>query len=78
MAGQRDGAIYSVSIHLARRRDLDVKLDQAIDAAIDAVNGHPGLGILVSRHDRQTLTVELSEEAPHRTIVERDLRTHHP
>lgn len=50
----------------------------SIDTAIDAASGHPGLGILVSRHDRQTLTVELSEEAPCRTIVERDLGTPTP
>jgi len=78
MAGQREGAMYSVSIHVARRRDLEVKLDKAIDAAIEEASGHPGLGILVSRHDRQTLTVELTGEVPYRTIVERDLRTHRP
>lgn len=77
MPSQPDGAIYSVSIHLARRRDLEKKLDQAIDAAIEAASGRPGLGILVSRHDRQTLTVELTKEVPYKTIVERDLRTHH-
>jgi hypothetical protein len=75
MTGREHPPVYAVSIRLARRQDLEAELDRAVDAAIEAASSHPGLGIRVSRHDHQNLTVELTGEVPHGTIAEFDLRT---
>lgn len=48
-------------------------LDAAVDAAIQTGIDHPGHGILVTRHDFQMFTVELSKAVQQGTISELDL-----
>lgn len=61
---------YAVQVMITQRRELENQLDLAVDAAIrEALNG-PGHGVLVTRHDNKTFTVELSHEVPPGTISE--------
>ncbi|KRE76675.1 hypothetical protein ASG79_17775 [Arthrobacter sp. Soil761] len=77
MLDKRKTNLYSVAIHLAHRRDLDTKVDKAVAAAIEAASRHGRQGILVSRQDHRTLTVELSDTVPYGQIKEVDLRWQH-
>jgi hypothetical protein len=61
---------YAVKVRITQRRDLENQLDLAVDAAIREALNSPGLGVLVTRHDNKTFTVELSHEVPHGTISE--------
>lgn len=63
-----------IVIRAAGRRELDEKLDLAVEGVIGRVGTMPGLGILVSRQDHGTVTVELTDQVEPRTIIERDLR----
>lgn len=67
---------FSILIHVAGRRELDERLDRAVEGAIGRARSNPaiGLGILVSRHDHETVTVELTDQVEPGTIIERDLR----
>ena len=58
---------------IADRKDLDHKLNVEVDAAIQKAFGSLGQGVLVTRHDRETFTIELSADVPHGTILELDL-----
>lgn len=61
---------YAVKVRITQRRNLESQLDLAVDAAIREGLNSPGRGVLVTRHDHQTFTVELSPEVPHGTISE--------
>jgi hypothetical protein len=61
---------YGVKVRIAQRRDLENQLDLAVDAAIREALNSPGRGVLVTRHDHKTFTVELSDEVPQGTITE--------
>jgi hypothetical protein len=67
---------FSIFIRAAGRRELDERLDRAVEHAIGRAfnRPEPGLGILVSRHDHRTVTVELTDQVEPGTIIERDLR----
>jgi len=61
---------YAVKVRITQRRQLENQLDLAVDAAIREALNRPGRGVLVTRHDHQTFTVELSPEVPQGTITE--------
>ena len=61
---------YAVKVRITQRRDLENQLDVAVDAAIREALNSPGRGVLVTRHDHQTFSVELSHEVPQGTITE--------
>lgn len=61
---------YAVNVRIAHRKELESKLDRAVEGAIREALKEPGRGVLVTRHDHQTFTVELSPEVPHGTISE--------
>ena len=61
---------YAVKVRITQRRQLENQLDLAVDAAIREALTRPGRGVLVTRHDHQTFTVELSPEVPQGTITE--------
>ena len=63
---------YSATFTVTERQELDARLDREADAAI-AVAGRLGAGVVVTRHDSRTFTVELSPEVPAGVIFERDL-----
>jgi len=65
---------YSVKITVTDRRDLDKQLDIAVDKAVQHALRRPESGVLITRHDNQNMTVQLSTEVPFGTILERDLR----
>jgi hypothetical protein len=64
---------YTVKVRITHRKELENELDRAVEGAIRKALKNPGRGVLVTRHDRQTFTVELSHEVPHGTISEFDL-----
>lgn len=61
---------YAVKVRITQRRDLENQLDVAVDAAIREALKSPGRGVLVTRHDHNTFSVELSHEVPQGTITE--------
>lgn len=64
--------VYSKTFTVAERHELEAALDKETEAAIAAAT-LLRTGILVTRHDAQTFTVEASHEAPPGQIHERDL-----
>ena len=69
---------YAVKVRITHRKELEAELDRAVEEAIQAALKYPDRGVMVTRHDHQTFTVELSHEVPHGTISERqrsDLKT---
>lgn len=67
---------YTVSVTITRREDLERQLDLASGKAIREAQVSSNRGILVTRHDHGSFTVELSAEVPYGTTIERDLRAH--
>ncbi|MGT2464091.1 hypothetical protein [Sinomonas atrocyanea] len=63
---------YSKTFTVAERHELEAVLDKEADAAIAAA-ACLGTGVVVTRHDARTFTVEASREAPPGLIHERDL-----
>ncbi|UZX03059.1 hypothetical protein F8G81_10970 [Arthrobacter sp. CDRTa11] len=61
---------YAVEVRISHRNELEDELDQAVEGAIREAHNAPGHGVLVTRHDDKTFTVELSHEVPHGTISE--------
>lgn len=61
---------YAVKVRITHRKELENKLDRAVEGAIQEALKEPGCGVLVTRHDRQTFTVELSHDVPPGTISE--------
>lgn len=61
---------YAVEVRITHRKELENKLDRAVEGAIQEALKEPGCGVLVTRHDHQTFTVELSRDVPHGTISE--------
>src|SRR5439155_22586189 len=51
---------YAVKVRISHRKELENKLDRAVERAIREALKEPGRGVLVTRHDHQTFTVELS------------------
>jgi hypothetical protein len=68
-----DHAHYAVQVRIDHRRELQNELDRALEEAIREALKNPGPGVLVTRHDHRTFTVELSRDVPHGTITELDL-----
>lgn len=65
---------YSIRLTVPDRESLDLELDRTVDEAILAALEDRGRGILVTRHDHDSFTVELSTEVPFGITLERDLR----
>jgi hypothetical protein len=65
---------YSKTFTVAERHELEDALDREAAAAIAAAS-RLGVGVVVTRHDARTFTVEASSEAPPGSIHERDLFT---
>ncbi|MBT2533013.1 hypothetical protein J7E83_12960 [Arthrobacter sp. ISL-48] len=63
----------AVEIRINNRNELQDELDQALEGAVREALKNPGRGVLVTRHDHRTFTVELSLDVPHGTISELDL-----
>jgi hypothetical protein len=62
---------YHVEVRITDGRELETELDRAVEEAIQEALKNPGRGVMVTRHDHQTFTVELSQDIPHGTISER-------
>ena len=73
MTGQHR-LIPPVSLSILDRAHLEDELDRAVDTAIQKAQSSPGRGILVTRHDHSTFTIEVREDVPQGTITEHDLR----
>lgn len=67
------GSQYPVTIHASDRNHLDAELECVVDGAIRTALANPGRGVVVTRLNYKTFTVELSTEVPHGITVERDL-----
>ncbi|WP_334173206.1 hypothetical protein [Sinomonas sp.] len=63
---------YSKTFTVADRHELEAALDREAEAAVAAAS-RLGTGVLVTRLDARTFTVEASREAPPGLIHERDL-----
>ena len=61
---------YGVKVRVTQRNELEDELDRAVEGAIQEALKNPGRGVLVTRHDHETFTVELSNDVPHGTISE--------
>lgn len=61
---------YAVKVRITHRNELEYELDRAVEGAIREALKNPGRGVLVTRHDHQTFTVELSPDVPHGSISE--------
>lgn len=70
----QEASPYTISITIDRREDLEHHLDLAVGQAIRKAHASPNRGILVTRHDHSSFTIELSAEVPYGTTIERDLR----
>lgn len=66
---------YSATLRITDRRDLESNLDQAVADAIRRALVNPGKGILVTRHDHETFTIELTDCVEAGLIREADART---
>ena len=64
---------YDVTVKISQRKELEDELDRAVEGAIQEALKNPGCGVLVTRHDHQTFTVELSREVPQGMISEKAL-----
>lgn len=64
---------HAVKLRIADRKDLENELNAEVNAAIEKAIRNPGQGLLVTRHDRETFTIELSGDVPQGTIHELDL-----
>ncbi|MDR7158121.1 hypothetical protein [Arthrobacter sp. BE255] len=67
------GIRYDVMVRISQRKELEDELDRAVEGAIQEALKNPGCGVLVTRHDHQTFTVELSREVPQGMISEKAL-----
>ena len=65
-------SIHASRIRIAHRRDLEVQLNRAVERAITEALREPGHGVLVTRHDYRTFTVELTKDVPPGLTAERD------
>lgn len=61
------------NIKIDSRVSLEIELNHVVERTIQSALTSPGAGILVTRHDQQTFTVEISAEVPFGVIAERDL-----
>lgn len=64
--------LYSVTLTAADPETRDRKLDEAVDEAIAKAIAAGGHGVLVTRRDHRTFTVELTESVPYGTTQELD------
>ncbi|MCZ9884936.1 hypothetical protein [Arthrobacter sp. B2a2-09] len=69
---------YEVKLRVSQRTDMEVQLDRLVEHAILEALKNPGQGVLVTRHNADTFTVELSHGVPHGTIAELDARSEVP
>lgn len=67
--------VYSKSLRVTERGDLEISLDRAVDDAIQRGPANPGKGILVTRHDHERFTIEFSDRVEAGLICEVDART---
>lgn len=63
-----------ITLRVSDRRSMDTELNRAIRAAIVDALKDGTRGILVTRHDTTTFTVELSHDVPVGQTLERDRR----
>ncbi|WP_152343385.1 hypothetical protein [[Arthrobacter] sp. ATCC 21022] len=64
---------YYAEIVITDGKELEHQLDKAVEEAIQEAPTNPGCGVLVTRRDRRTFTIELTNDVPHGTITEREL-----
>lgn len=65
---------YLINIAAGDRCELDAQLDVAEARAIEHALESRQLGVLVTRHDNERASVQLSDKVPFGTTIERDLR----
>ncbi|MEV7605680.1 hypothetical protein AB0N65_09595 [Paenarthrobacter sp. NPDC089322] len=61
---------YYVEVRVTEGRELQNQLNEAVGKAIREGLVNPGRGVMVTRHDQQTFSVELTHDVPHGTISE--------
>lgn len=66
---------YFRTVTVTARRRLDLKLNLAVERAIDEAVKNPGRGIRVTRHSHDRFTVELTADVPFGITQELDLRS---
>lgn len=64
---------YYVEIRVTDGKNLEKHLDQAVEKAIRKALVNSSCGVMVTRHDQQTFSVELTRDVPFGIISERDL-----
>jgi uncharacterized alkaline shock family protein YloU len=64
---------YDVVVRINQRKELEEELDRAVQGAVQEALKNPGRGVLVTRHDHQKYTVELSSDVPYGMISELSL-----
>ncbi|MEW1811947.1 hypothetical protein AB0284_14715 [Pseudarthrobacter phenanthrenivorans] len=62
------------TLNIASTGELEETISRAVEQAIKISEERPGNGLLVTRHDDTTLTLELSSEVPHGFTVVNDRR----
>ena len=65
--------MFSTDLLAHTNEELETALDAALDRAIKDGHTCPGRGILVTRHDYNSSTVQLTHEVPFCTTQELDL-----
>ncbi|BCW45157.1 hypothetical protein [Arthrobacter sp. StoSoilB5] len=63
-------ATYQDLVKVSHSGEFENALDRAVENAILQGYNNPGRGIMVTRHDHRTFTVELSPDVPYGTIFE--------
>ena len=69
---------YYVEVRITDGNQLQNQLNEAIGNAIREGLMNPGRGVMVTRHDLQTFSVELTHDVPYGTISERETSDLHP
>lgn len=68
----RESTLYRVTVTASCRQELESQLDRAINNGITKALNSKSQGIVLTRHNYTTFTVELSHEVPFGTTLERD------
>ncbi|MEA5457080.1 hypothetical protein SPF06_20345 [Sinomonas sp. JGH33] len=65
---------FSITATASSPAGLQAEIDRAVEAAIEQAIPRQSRGVLVTRLDHSTVTVELSDAVPYGTTLEADLR----
>lgn len=66
---------YFQTIVLTPDMRLDAELNSAVEEAVLVAMSNPVHGVLVTRHDHKTYSVELTADVDYGITIERDLQT---